>query len=426
MKTIIEAGSSRGVSREPSQRSAVRREQSQPAKQPPQNQSPVLHTNESSQRLSAAAQGKHHPGKTATITPDSGRFTKVKRHANRMLRKVKDIKTHLKKRTSSGFGPFAKDRNTKVTTNVSTATLGKEATSMSKPTNGEPSTPSCGHRLSEQPQTETRSSTAALDVGPNSTYGDRHGDQIESLQEGMTAANEKVERIRLIRREKKLQAKALQKPRCKCTDACQCMQRETASRSSGEGQSRAVHPADIEPHRFPHGIQSPEGTQTSSTIDSRRMSSDVSFEGRQQSPTRIEFAGIGDGFGESRHGSSQGMNGRVRPHSSLSQAPTAVSNESSISLPSGPAYISRRPPNSRPQTPQLQVNHVGGFDDDEERGGPTPTQNNINSQWTRASAEDERAADTSSISLRVVADGARDRSLVNHVGALLPQSEDGE
>lgn len=426
LKTIIEAGSSTGVSREPSQRSAVPREQSQPAKQPPQNQPPVLHTNGSSEGLSAAARGQPHSDKTATVPPDSGRLTKVKRHVNKVLRKVKDIKNHLRKPTSPGLGPFAKDRNAKVTTIVSAATLGKGASSTSKPTAGDLPMPSCGHRVPEQPQTGTRSSTAALNVGPNSTYGDRHDDQIESSQEGMSAANEKLERIRLIRREKKLRAKALQKPMCKCTDGCQCMQRETASRSSGEGQSRAVHPAEIEPHRFPHGVQSPEGTQTSSTIDSRRMSSDVSFEGRQQSPTRIEFAGIGDRFGESRHGSSQGMSGRVRPQSSLSQAPTAVSNESSISLLSGPAYFIRRPPNSRPQTPQLQVNHVGGFVDDEEGGGPTPTQHNINSQWTRASAEDERAEDTSSTSSGVVADGIRDRSLVNHVGALLPQSEDAE
>lgn len=242
----------------------------------------------------------------------------------------------------------------------------------------------------------------------------------------MTAVKEKLERIRCIRREKGLRAKALQKPRCECTEGCQCMQREAASRSSGEGQSRAVHPATIEPHRFPHGVQSPEETRTSSTIDSRRMSSDVSSEGRQQSPSRIEFVGIGDRFGESRHGSSQGMSGRVRPQSSLSQAPTAVSNGSSISLPSGPANIIRRPLSSRPQTPNLQVNLDGGFDDDEERGGPTPTQHNNRSQSTPSGAENERAADTSSTLLGVIEDEIHDRSLVDHDGALLPRSEDAD
>lgn len=163
--TVSETGSQRSDSSTYDyylQRSAVPREQSQPGKQPPPNQPPVLHTNEYSQELSAAARGEPHPDKTATVPPDSGRFKKVKRHADRVLRKVKDIKNHLRKPISSGLGLFAKGRNLKVTTNIAAATLGKEASSTSKPTTEDPCIPSYGHRMPEQPQNETRSSTGAL------------------------------------------------------------------------------------------------------------------------------------------------------------------------------------------------------------------------------------------------------------------------
>jgi len=426
LNTIIEATSSNGVSREPSQRSAIPREQLQPAKQPLQDQPPVLDTNEPSQGLSSAARGEPQPNKTATVPPDSGPFKKLKGHASRVLRKVKSIKNHLRKPTTTGLGLFAKDRNPKVMTDVGAATLGKEASSISKPTTGKPSIQSYGQQMSEQPRDEPGSSISALNPGPNPTHGDPHNDQVRSSQAEMAAANEKLERIRWFRREKKLRAKALQKPRCECTEGCQCMQRETASRSSGEGQSRAVHPANIEAHRFPYGVQSSEETRTSRTTDSGRMSSDVSSEGRQQSPHRIELAGIGHIFGESRRGSSQIMSGRVRPLSSFSQAPTAVSNESSISLLGGPTYITRRPPSSRPQSPHLPVHPDGVVDEEEESSGPTPAQHNTTTQWTPPSAAEERAAHTSSTLLGVVEDEIRDRSLVDHDGAFLPRPEDAE
>ena len=259
-------------------------------------------------------------------------------------------------------------------------TLEQGVSSPSKPTIINPSIPSHRKPLSEQSRHDQGSSTAVPNTGHNPSHGAPREDQVGGLHEELAAATAKLERIRSIRREKKLRANALQKPRCDCTEGCHCMRTDTASCSSGEGQSRPVHLADISPHLFPHGVESPEETQTSSTVESRRRSSDVSSDGRQHSPSRIELAGIGDRFSSERRRSG----GRVRPVSSLSQAPTAVSNGSSISLLSGPAYIYRRPPGSRPSTPRLRVSHNGDPDPEEdgERGGPTPTQSNITTHWS--------------------------------------------
>lgn len=419
LKPIFEASSSNGVSREPSQRSAAPREQSHLPVQPPQGQLQDS-ANGPIQGLSARARAEPYPEKTATILPDSRRFKKIKDHANRLVKKVKDIKNHMRKpRTAHRLSAETDTQMTPL--GMCEMTMENAASSTSKPTALNLPTPSQGQRVSEQPSDERPSSAVINIARPNSTRGAAREDQVWSSQDELAAANKKRERIRNIRKEKRLQANALQKPRCECTEGCHCMQRETASRSSGEGQSRSVQLADIGPHLFPHGVESPEETQTTSTTESRRLSSDVSSEGRQQSLYRNEFAGIGDRFRERRR-----SGGRCRPISSLSQAPTAVSNGSSISLLGGPAYISRRPAGSRPQTPHLHISLDREPDQDEDSGGPTPTEHNTTSQRILPSAEDERAANTSSTLLEVVEDEIHDRSFFDHDGALLPPSADAE
>lgn len=419
LKPIFEASSSNGVSREPSQRSAAPREQSHLPVELPQGQLQNS-ANGPIQGLSARARAEPSPDKTATILPDSRRFKKIKDHASRLLKKVKDIQNHMRKPGTAHR--LSAEANTQMATlGMCEMTMENAASSTSKPTTLNLPTPSQEQRVSEQPSDERPSSAVINIARPNSARGAVREHQVWSSQDELAAANEKHERIWNIRKEKRLQANALQKPRCECTEGCHCMQRETASRSSGEGQSRPVQPADIGPHMFPHGVESPEETRTSSTTESRRLSSEVSSEGRQQSLYRNEFAGIGDRFREGRR-----SGGRCRPLSSLSQAPTAVSNGSSISLLGGPAYSSRRPPGSRPQTPLLHVSLDGEPDQDEDSGGATPTEHNTTSQRTLPSAEGERAASTSSTLLEVVEDEIHGRSLVDHDGALLPSSENAD
>ena len=439
LKTIVEASSSNGVSREPSQRSAVPRGRPQNSVQPPQGQ-PQNDTNSPSPGLAALALGHPQPEKTTTIPPDSGRFRKIKDHANRLLRKVKDINSHVRRRRTAQRTSTQADTQM-VTSGTCGAKLENEASPRLSRDAVKPSIPSRPQCVSEHPLDNGGSHEGIPNAGAEPTReGPLHRGQDATSQEEMAAANKKLERIRCLRKEKRLRANALQKPRCECSEGCHCMQRETESRSSGEGQSRPVDPADIE-HRFPHGVESPEWTQISSTTESRRLSSDVSSEdaqrssyrtrrissdisseGPQQSQYRTELAGIGDRFSERRR--SVGM---CRQLSSLSQAATAVSNGSSISLFGGSAYIStRRPLGSRPQTPHIQINPDGGVEEDDERGGATPTQPNTTSRRTSPSGEGESVTNASSTVLEGSREELQDTLLPDHDGALLPRSEDAE
>lgn len=439
--TIAELSPSQqsAVSRQPSQRSAASRHPSNSSLQLPRASSsvhsiqpqPTSLYSAMEDRLAATAGEDLSPKATASAPPHLGRFRKIKSNADRLFRKVKEIKTRISRPLQIGRERSRNKQIRRYAPNVGLVGLRREISSASRQTAVDPvvSSRESSQRASGQPlTTRVISSAETQNTRPDSTYETsraEHLDQSNKLsQVEKLAAKDKHERIRRIRREKTLREKVLQKPRCECTEGCQCMKMGTQSCSSGEGQRRSVCTAEIEAHRFPTGVEPPDATTTSSTMESRRLSSDVASDSHHHSFRRFELAGIGDHLADEQRRSSQEttstrFGGRARPSSSFSQAPTVISTESSISLTGSLANIFRRSAGSRPHTPHLQVVGLEANDDDEE-GGPTPTQRSTTMQRTLRTAEEERTVNTSSTLLELIEDEIHDRSLVDHDGAFLP------
>ncbi|MCJ1361954.1 hypothetical protein MMC16_001055 [Acarospora aff. strigata] len=407
--TITEANSPSHVSRQASQRSVGPRASSHHSERPPE--APLLSeptAHDEAQTISnAMGQGppelaNSHAEVAPKIVPRSGRFRRIRSHAERLFGKL--LKIHVRARTNGVHALFTSEYYRNRTPEMAAADSTQEASLTARHTTVDAVVPAhmssrsaSGEQLHEQ-----ISSTESHEPRLNSGHGTAPADHVGISREEMIAAKAKLDRILSTRKEKTLQARALQKPRCECTEGCQCMRGEIENRSSGEGHSRPIEPADIGSHLFPAGVEPPEETTDSSTTESRRRWSEVSSEGRQRSPRQWDLTGIGYHLDEQRRSlsyetSSTRFGTGGRPLSRFSQAATAVSNDSSISLDSSAANVPRlSAAGSRPQSSQLQVDPQLEAGEDAERGGPTPTQRSTTTQWRFPSAEGEIAANPTS------------------------------
>ncbi|KAI9871225.1 MAG: hypothetical protein M1830_003173 [Pleopsidium flavum] len=390
------------------------------------------------ERLATVAVEDLGPKAAVDAPPHLGGLRKIRTHADRLLKKVKEIKIRISRPFQISRERSSKDQFRRSTPNVGLVGLRRGTSSASRQTavNAVVLNPKMSQRASVQLlNTGVMSGGKKQNARSRSAYETsyvEHSDQFKKpLQEERLGSKDRHERIRRIRKQKTLRKEALTKPRCECTEGCQCMTGGAQSCSSGEGQRRSVGTTEIEAHPFPTGVELPDGTTTSSMMESRRLSSDVSSDSRHHSPRRFELAGIGDRFAEEYRRSSQEtastrVGRRARPSSSFSQAPTVISTESSISLTGSLANILRRSTGSRPHTPQLQVAVDLETADDEERAGLTPTQRSTTMQRNLSTIANERTVNASSTLLELIEDEIHDSSLVDHDGAFLPSLDDAD
>lgn len=344
------------VSRQASQRSAAAQHAASTPVQAPDN-SPFVHLSHARAEegtLPAKAGEEHGTNKRTSAPADRGKLRKI---AKKFLGRVHAIRVRVSRPFQTGHQQFRNEESSRSSSNGAIEDRGRELTTPSRQSVGIPVNSNQEH---------LRQASSVL----------KHVERANKVsQENKITAEEKCERIRRIRKEKTARERALHKPRCMCSEGCQCMKDAAHSRSSGEGQPRSVRTSEIEGHRFPTGVELPEETSSSSRTDSWRLSSNLSSDGRLQFPPQLELAGIGGRFAEERRRLSQETSStrvgtRARPLSSFSQAPTVISNESSISLSGSIANLLRRPAGSRPPTPQVHVNPDPEREEDNDHRGP--------------------------------------------------------
>ncbi len=361
--------------------------------------------------------------------------SKVKTSVKKLIKKVKQINSRVREPLKPGHvRPTEGPPNS---TNLHIGTIIPEQKAPSNDSRDRTadsidqrhSTPQQAHGYISNEQTDNAVDSAPRDVSVFQTVRVTAADEESELSQEERAQQiaKRLERINAIRKEKTLHALASKKPKCECTDGCQCMKGGTESQSSGEGHRRSVDAMEFEPHRFAHGVEPPDGTASSGTIESRRLSTELPSDGRPDSSRRLDWVGLDERFINRRRRSSQDtgssrVGGRVRPWSSFS---TFVgSNDSSISLSSSAGFLGRQAAGSRPHTPLAQLNTRVAADDDQETDGPTPTQQSTTARWEIPIADSERVAHTIAPLLNAIETEPQDSIQTDHDGSPSTRTED--
>ena len=180
------------------------------------------------------------------------------------------------------------------------------------------------------PRSRARSIGHDLERNEMVSHRFRHPDEMVEEEQSRAA---KLERIRVIRREKTKQTQTQQGPTCKCDENCHCMSGNQGSTDTSNRRRESVGDLDVPLHSL-HNTTHPERSRPRPPHENPSQPRVVAVY-----HNRVNFRGLGghfDPMGAQSGTDSSGSAGRTR--SRTSQATTAVgSTGSAISLEPGPS-----------------------------------------------------------------------------------------